>query len=71
LDGVILYCRRTVLGLALFNSLLMSWMRELNASSVSVQMTSSWEDVFICLRVGKPYGGICLIGQIDGLRPMG
>jgi len=49
----------------------MSWMRELNASSVSVQMTSSWEDVFICLRVGKPYGGICLIGQIDGLRPMG
>ena len=33
-------------------------------------MTMSWEEMLICLRVGRPYRAI-RAGWIDGLRPMG
>jgi len=48
----------------------MTWMRALNAPSVSLQMTPSWLEVLICLRVERPYRGIW-IGWIAGLKPMG
>ena len=45
-------------------------MRELSAPSVRLQMTPSWEEVLICLRVERPYRGIWA-DWITGLRPMG
>ena len=36
----------------------MSWTRRLNAPSVSLLMTPSWEKVSICLGIGKCYRGI-------------
>ena len=38
--------------------------------SVSLQMIPSWQEMFICLGVGRPYRGIW-IGWIAGLRPTG
>ena len=35
--------------------LLMTWRRALSAPSVSLQMTPSWEEVSICLAVGRPH----------------
>ena len=45
-------------------------MRGLSAPSVSLQMTPSWEEASISLRVGRPYTGIWT-GWITELRPMG
>lgn len=36
----------------------MVWMRGLSAPLISLQMTPSWKEVSICLRVGRPYRGI-------------
>jgi len=57
-------------GLSCLISLLMTWMRALSALSVSLQMTPSWLEVLICLRVARPYRGIW-IGLVAGLKPMG
>ena len=57
-------------GLSSSVSLLMTWMRVLSAPSVSLQMTPSWLEVSISLRVVRPYRGIW-IGWIAGLKPMG
>ena len=48
----------SVRGLSSSISLLMTWMRALTAPSVSLQMTPSWLEVSICLRVGRPFRGI-------------
>ena len=48
----------------------MIWMMELSAPSVSLQVTPNWEEVLICLAVGRPYRGIWT-GWITGLRPTG
>jgi len=52
-------------GLPHLKSLLMTWMRALNAPSVSLHMTPSWQEVLICLGVGRPYR----VNWIAGLRP--
>ena len=44
------------------------WLRGLSAPSVSLQMIPSWEEVSICLKVGRPFRGIWT-GWMDGLRP--
>ena len=49
--------------------LLMIWTGELTVPSISLQLTSSWEEAFICLRIGKPYRWIRIV-WIDGLRPI-
>lgn len=51
-------------------SLLMTWMRALSAASLSLQITQSWEEVFLSLGVGRPYRGIW-VSWIAGLRPTG
>lgn len=51
-------------------SLLITWIRELSAPSVSLQTTPSWEEVSICLGVGRTYRGIWT-GWIDGIKPTG
>jgi len=48
----------------------MIWTRGLNAPPVSLQTTPSWEEVLICLGVGRFYRGVWT-GWIVGLRPMG
>ena len=50
-------------------SLLMILMRALSALSVRLQMTPGWEEVLICLGVGRPYRGIWA-GWVAGLKPM-
>ena len=60
----------SVLGLSCLLSLLTTWMRALSAPSVGLQMTPSWLEVSICLRVARPYRGIW-IGWIAGLKPIG
>lgn len=47
--------------------LLMIWMRESGAPSVNLQMSLSWVEVLVCLRLGRPYRGIWT-KWIDGLR---
>ena len=37
--------------------LLMIWIREFKAPSVRLQMTPSWQEVFICLSIGRSYRG--------------
>lgn len=62
--------RGSVLEPALFNILifsLMMWVR--GSSAPSVYLALSWEEMLVCLRVGKPYGEIG-IGWINGLRPV-
>ena len=44
-------------------------MRGLSAPSVSLQMTPIWEEVLICLRVGRLYRGICVGCWTEALRP--
>jgi len=60
----------SLLGSVLFRSLMMTWIRGLSAPSLSLQMTPSWEEVSICLGVGRPYRWMWT-GWIAGLRPMG
>jgi len=50
-------------------SFLMIWMRGLSATSISFQMIPSWEEVSLCLSVGRLYRGIWT-GRINGLRPI-
>jgi len=57
-------------GLSCSISLLMTWTKGSRVPSVSLQMTPSWEDVLICLGIGRPYRGIWT-GWITGLRSMG
>jgi len=55
-----------VLGPVLFNTVIDDW----SVPSVSSQMTPSWLEASICLRVARPYRGIWT-GWIAGLKPMG
>lgn len=59
-----------VLGLFCLVTLLMIWMGELSAPSVSFEIMPCWEEVLICPRIGRPYRGI-KSGWISELRPTG
>jgi len=45
-------------GLSYSIFLLMFWMRALSALSVSLHLTPNWEEVLICLRIGRPCRGL-------------
>ncbi len=53
-----------------FRPFSMSWMRALSAPSVSLQVTPSWLEVSICLRLASPRRGIW-IGWVAGPKPTG
>jgi len=59
-----------VLGPVLINNVIHDLMRGLSVPPVDLQMTPSWEEVSICLRIERSYRGMWT-GWIAGLRSMG
>lgn len=64
---LVVFFRTQYCGLSCFISALIIWMRRLSSLSVNLQIKQNWEEVLICLGVGKFYR-LIWTSWFDGLR---